>query len=772
MLGKSVGGEVESGEFLWESSRGILGDALLGRRVLFLARSGPEGQRDLFRAAVRVTLEGKPIGVRHVVNLTESPFGDEQGLVASGQHVAFATVAFGAVQQVTLLDLGGQDPETNGVVDRFLVRLTNLQTTGSIAGLGRTEVSANLAASSVAVSLNDGLLGVSTNGSGHAFEVSLSTGEVVTRAREGLAVSSLRVPQLPKPMILWAVDTVRGVTGPEFIAWLEDNVFDARDMVKRANHSAFGEQEEMEVVEGPVVPPSPPAPKEVGAQGFSADVSWPPQSLRAIWKTPGEGEGVWREPYHKFLQKNEVPGAEPAPSYFYQTHVRPDPKRPWSKVWMVAMDSRQLELGMEGGIEDPKPLTGARGEGRIPRENGVLQRAVGAFNGGFKTTHGEYGMMVGRRVLLPPKPGGATIVVTDDGRTGFGTWPSSPTIPQDILSFRQNLDPLVDGGQLNPSNRKQWGWHTHTTGMLTHRSGFCLTSAGHMVYAWGPEVTGETLGNAMIQAGCTYAVHLDMNPRHTAFAYIDARQRHQAKLLHPGMEVLAERFIVWSPKDFFYLTLRQFGPPSVEGLEMEADEGTQPEPAWAPAVFEGTLASKGEPVEMWAFSLKRTEFRIREGSQPGEARLDPALAGRVLAAVVSGPVDEGDSGPKATLYVDKAGRIGLVGPGKAVPEGAQSMGMPMVEGESKGALRHRSALCTSQGMLWVARAKAKSDRGLLEALKKTGCEVVASLDGDSDKAGRVYRAGTSEPPVDRYDDAALYVLGVSLAPAAFRWQSP
>ncbi len=578
---------------------------------------------------------------------------------------------------------------------------------------------------------------------------------------------------MPKSAILWAVDTVRGVTGPEFIAWLEDNVFDARDMVKRAGHHAFGEEEEMEVVEGPVLPPPPPEPKEVGAQEFAADASWPPQPLRAIWKNPGEGEGVWREPYHKFLQKNQVAGAEPAPNYFYQTHVRPDPKRPWSKVWMVAMDSRQLELGMEGGIEDPKPLTGARGEGRIPRENDVLQRTVGAFNGGFKTTHGEYGMMVGRRVLLPPKPGGATILVTEDGRTGFGTWPSSPTIPQDILSFRQNLDPLVEGGHLNPSNRKQWGWHTHTTGMLTHRSGFCLTSTGHMVYAWGPEVTGETLGNAMIQAGCTYAVHLDMNPRHTAFAYIDARQRHQAKLLHPGMEVLAERFIVWSPKDFFYLTLRQFGPPKVEGLAMEADKGIQPEPAWAPAVFEGTWSGKGQnPVEMRAFSLKRTQFRLLPGNPPGEGRLDPALAARVLAAVLA-PGARAGSGPMATLYVDKAGGVGLVGPDKSAPQGAETLPLPLIEGARKGTLRQRSALCTGQGMLWVARAKAKSDGVLLDALRATGCDVVVSLDRESDdRAGRVYRAGTSEPPVDRYDEPSLYVLGESLGPAAFRWQSP
>jgi len=801
VLGESVGGLVEPSDFVWESSRGIVADALLGRRIVFLARARPDAPRDLYRAAVRVTLEGKPVNVREVVNLTDSPIGDEQGLVANARHAAYATVAFGAVQQVTLLDLNGHEREPEGTVDLLMGWLTNLQTTGSIAGLGRTEVSTNLQAKSVSVSLDDELLGVTIDGGRAAFAVSLASGEVVSKAHDRLAVSSMRVPQLAKPPILWAVDTVRSATGPEFIAWLEDNVFDARDMVKRAGYQAFGEDEEIAEVTTDTVapPPPPPEPKEVGADGFGSEVSWPPQDLRTIWKKPEENEGAWREPRHKFLQKNEIPGAaEAAPSYFYQTYVRPDPKRPWSKVWLVAMDSRQLDLGMEGGIEDPKPLTGARGEGRIPRDPEILHRAVGAFNGGFKTTHGEYGMMVARRVLLPPKPGAATIMVTDDGRTGFGTWPNSDTIPQDMLSFRQNLDPLVDEGRLNPANRKQWGWHLHTTGMLTHRSGLCLTSTGNMVYAWGPEVTGETLGNAMIQAGCTYAVHLDMNPRHTAFAYVDARKRRQAELLHPGMEVLAERFIVWSPKDFFYLTLKRFGPPEVAGVEWTADEGTHPPPDWAPAIFQGTMKTHGgAQVELRMFSSKRTDFRLRAGTSPGQdqlGRLEPELAGRVLAALVTGAgagadqalrisgTELGTPSSGAIVWVDMDGRLHVVGPSKrgSVPEKADWMELPLLsEGtniapaaRTKGHDRHRTAVCTTQdGTTWMARSKATSYAPLVESLQKVGCEVVASLDRGTERATKVYRAGTSEPPVDRYDVPVLYVLGTGLSPSAFRWHA-
>jgi hypothetical protein len=88
-----------------------------------------------------------------------------------------------------------------------------------------------------------------------------------------------------------------------------------------------------------------------------------------------------------------------------RTFVRLDDERPYTRVLLVAMDMRQLELGMQAGVEDPVPLVGPRGDGRIPRTPGLLPRVVGAFNGAFKTEHGAYGMAVDGRVLLPPQPG-------------------------------------------------------------------------------------------------------------------------------------------------------------------------------------------------------------------------------------------------------------------------------------------------------------------------------------------------------------------------------
>ena len=44
--------------------------------------------------------------------------------------------------------------------------------------------------------------------------------------------------------------------------------------------------------------------------------------------------------------------------FSYKTFVRPDPLRPYSKIILVAMDSRQLDFDMEAGVEDPKSALG------------------------------------------------------------------------------------------------------------------------------------------------------------------------------------------------------------------------------------------------------------------------------------------------------------------------------------------------------------------------------------------------------------------------------
>jgi hypothetical protein len=526
-----------------------------------------------------------------------------------------------------------------------------------------------------------------------------------------------------------------------------------------------------------------------------------------MWSDPEPDEGRWEPVRHGFLKGLRVTGAkDPAPPYFYRTYVRSDPKRPYSKVLLVAMDARQLELGMEGGIEDPKSLTGAHGDGRIPRDPDILSRAVGAFNGAFKTTHGQYGMMVHRRVLLPARAGAATVLVTREGRAGFGSWPSSEAIPDDIVSFRQNLEPLVEDLKLNPSGRVQWGFQLPGTSMLTHRSGLCLTSTGHMVYAWGGEVSAPTLGNALIQAGCVYGLHLDMNPHHTAFAFLDirdpARRDFDAKLLTPEMEVLPERFILWSPKDFFYLTLRRLGPRVAESVELEPEATTQPPPSWAPAVFKATISTEsGARVRLIGFAPGRVRFAVSDpapaggakASEPDTPAREASDSERALAAIALGSEPKGAAswtrirgavrgryGGEAVVGVGPRGELRV-----AIPTSAEAPELPgdvlevpvlraggtlRASASLRTSMRKRAALCVAaDGFTWVAQTTASQDEGLARALERVGCDLVVSLDRGGQSEPCVHVAGSPTPPLERYEVPSLAVLGRPMRPGAFRW---
>ena len=107
----------------------------------------------------------------------------------------------------------------------------------------------------------------------------------------------------------------------------------------------------------------------------------PPPPIPSLWKDPKRGEGEWRAVQHDFLKAAVTGSGETAAPYFYRTTIRPDPERPYSEVLLIAMDMRQLELGMQAGYEDPKPTTGPPGEGRLPRDPAIYRRVVATFNG-------------------------------------------------------------------------------------------------------------------------------------------------------------------------------------------------------------------------------------------------------------------------------------------------------------------------------------------------------------------------------------------------------
>jgi hypothetical protein len=809
-LGRAATADVSGQDVRWEPSKGVLGDLVLGRNALFLARRAGEDTRDVWRARARVTPEGDVVELLDVHDLTNTPLGDDHELVVRGTHAAFATRAYGREQSVTALDLAGEGAQnrTERLADRLMAAVTNLQQTGSFEGVGRVDVTLESPAAAASLALGDDALSVALyddarRAPARTASLDLARGELSAPVPGLRADASMH---LPKRFSHWTVDTLRAVPwiGPAPIAWLEDQALAARDAYRRVTFHATGGATDV------VATADPPPPALDTSEASVEEAHWPPARIPTIWKQPEEGEGEWTVPDVPWLRK--VPGvAADAPSSFYRTFVRPDEERPYAKVLLVAMDLRQLDLDMEAGVEDPEPLTGPHGTGRIPRDPATYRRIAAAFNGAFKTEHGHYGMMVHKRVLLPPVPGAATVLTLDDGRVGFGSWGADRKVggivgvpDQSIVSFRQNLDPLLDRGQVNPTGRNLWGFTLPGKGAQTERSGLCVTTSGHMLYAWGDDVSGTMLAKALKMAGCDYGMHLDMNPYHTGFLFtaIDdlAGRKYKSQLLTTGMSIPTDRYIQYSPKDFFYVMVHDPTPPGLDGgTPWAADGGSQPPPHWMPGVWTAHVDGPQGSVELVDLEPGRATWRIRAGAaeSPASAPLRELTGDdtkRVLLALGAGvafekrprgiatdgrlavPVHGGaDSG---VLVVDGDGRLAIARATDAPtldPHG-DLLELPLLlwdgaaQATTAGAAEPRAALgLSANGRVLLARGTFTSDAPLADALSRAGCTRAVVLDRGTRASAFLDRAGTASPPRGRYDETVLYAVASPLRPRGFRF---
>jgi hypothetical protein len=831
-LGRAAGeANVSVADIRWEPSAGLVTDAVSGRWALFLARGSRDDARDLWRARVRVSPEGAVIEVRDAHDLTNTPLGDDHELVVRGPNAAFATRAYGQEQSLTALDLSGEGSQntTRGVVGRAMAAITNLQQTGTAEGVARVDISLESPAAAAALALDDSGLTIALYDGDRrrgatavrSARLDLGRGEMAPPSPSMRAYPSMH---LPKRFSHWAVDTLRAVPwiGPAPIAWLEDQALAMRDAGRRLAFRASGDEARLVVASDPRPPPL----DTSQASGEEAD--WPPPNVASIWKSAGVGEGVWAPPDVPWLHETPAlrgtgaaPDAASAPPPFYVTFVRPDEERPYVKVLLVAMDMRQLELDMEAGIEDPEPVTGPHGPGRIPRDPAIYRRVVAAFNGAFKTEHGHYGMMVHRHVLLPPVPGSATVVVLDDARIGFGTWGADHKVggiegvnDDSILSFRQNLDPLLDRGQVNPSGRNLWGFTLPGKGAQTERSGLCVTASGHLLYAWGDDVSATKLAGAMKMGGCNYAMHLDMNPYHTGFLFAALDdlpgKKYRSQLLTTAMSIPTDRYIQYSPKDFFYVMRHEAAPPPIpDAGAWGPDGGTQPPPRWMPGLWHAEVdANGGGRVDLLDVEQGRATWRVRAGARESPAsnplrRLDGDLAGRVLFAVGAGIAPEKEprglatdgrlsvrvhgGGESGALVVSPEGTLDIVraGDADAVDAHADMLELPIALWDGKAqatpggpgrgpppAREPRAALgVTPSGRVVIARGSFATTAPLAEALARSGCTRALSLDRGARASAFLDRAGTANPPRGSYDESVLYAIATPLRPRGFRFEA-
>ncbi|MCC6554689.1 MAG: hypothetical protein IT372_17080, partial [Polyangiaceae bacterium] len=620
MLGDAVEGTVGPEDFIWEERGGFLHDALIGRRVLFLAAGsagGEPGPADLYRARVRLTRSGRPIELGGVRNLSETPVGDDRELVARGRLVAFTTAALGGVQGVTLLDLG--DEARGGTGERLRAGLMGWLETGSLAGAARAEIAFEAPPAEVKIDLADGALVMALGPEGLPAALDLGTLELNTGGKDAFGARAQRIPRPSRSFAEIAEIAAERLIGPRAGRAVERIALAAGRLLRRR---------------------APPEPVDAAAAPVQAQPGgWPPAAVTPAIDPALPGEGAWVAADGPYLAAQ---GGEAAEACFYRTFLRPDPARPEARVALVAIDTRRIDLRLQAGYEAPRPTVGPRGTGELPARPAVDARGsgapsapsapnpVGALPGarvvaaiGASGADRSFGMIAGGRALIPPRPGAPTLAVDRHGRPALGPWPDAGPPPGPIVALLQGAPVHAGDGPAAPDDD-----------LRLERAALCVGQSGFAIHAWGRESDAAALGKALARAGCEAALGLGRGPAPLGFAYLDRRDGGgwQGERLSPAMSLAPERLAAGSPSPFVYLVLREPAPalPLPDEAGWAPDGGTQPRPSWLPGVYAAEVIHLGARVRLLAFAPDRFAFRVRAGAREVAPRGAPELP-RALA---------------------------------------------------------------------------------------------------------------------------------------------
>ncbi len=667
---------------------------------------------DLFMVGARLSPEGHLLDLGDVHNLTRTSGADEGAPILRGNLAAYVVSVDGRPEAVHVLDLDGPERrayEELSRFQRFQVSVSDWQRTGQGKGVRRTVYALVPSPASASLAFRgDGTLEIKTEA--RSLVVDAAHEAIV----DGAAYLRVTPETVTKPLTFapWMSDRLRAVSwfGDEKNQILKVVTFTALEWLKGARAKITGDTGEKDAQEDLAAlnhesGGSPPA-------TFSdPEIGWPPKPLDPMIKPPLNGEGQWI-PLEKDAFITPIPGV-PAP--FLTTFVRGDPAAPQTRVYITLWDPRLIALHMEAGTVEPVSATGEAGTGQIPRTPEVIRHVVAGFNGGFQATHGEFGMQANGVLYLPPKPYAATVMELRDGTTAFGAWPRETEVPDEVLSFRQNMTALVQKDKFNPWGRAWWGgvppgWHDaiHTT-----RSGVCLTKESFVAYFWGNDIGPEPLGRAMLVARCTFGIHLDMNPGLAGFEFYNvqttANFQPLGRPLQPDWEyeggfkdlpdfkfrarrmvksmghMLFPRYIHRDARDFFYLTARTVLP----GAPI-AGTGEPGSPMDGEG---GNWRVKGLPQHGYPYAVAITSVRLGPEATDKRARvlrIDPRTVMGAAGAPAPAPV-EGDAGAATAAAVvatfGKA-RLALVPTtpeDKKRPPAGRGSSQPAAEGADAGA---------------------------------------------------------------------------------------
>lgn len=695
-----------------------------------LVRAIPPGgsHTDLIRVDLTRSPGGLPVRLGLPFNLTKTASAHEEIVYQKDATVLAKIHNQSGTLGLLALDFEGEPASLTATwssLDQKKNLVSNWQETGQTAGLGRQQIRFAEPLRTLDLQEKAPLSLAWNEGTPHEGGMTLSRGLGAPPVFLGDPKTYSFQPQIKgeRPHLGWLVDTVRDLSfvGPEKIAALEDYAFHKLDWIKRTRQDLQSD----DLVEAPILAAATTPPKDLkrlenNAQGKGWQVAgtrpehriWPPKNGDPIFKDPGPGEGVW-VPLQGLVKESFDQS-----TLFYQSWLRPDPERRFARVSVTAWDPSRLHLGVVAGTREPQSTTGLKGSGQIPRSPGLLPRVVAAFNGGFQTKHGPYGMISDQKELIPPAGDAATVSTTRDGQILLGTWPSNgepkppgrkslkpgESAPDWVQSLRQNLEPLVAENKFNPFKRRKWGSTAGKNVDKSHtvRTGICLLEGGGLAYFFGSDVSAETLGKTMVAFHCDYGVHLDMNAGHSGFEFYNVKDdqgedfeahRMIAKMWHMNFP----RYIKRDGRDFFYLYLRP--QPSQRLQKLTESPWKIPQPSGTDPAL---LTSTEEPSQ-----LMETTLPLEDGSS---VRLYRTPIARTRTEIQ----------PFRTLEEHAQGASLLISLAQPPQEGASKHQKPL-EGHQ------RLLVASTDEDLFLAQIPPHQETLLKAWFKKAGTTLTASL---------------------------------------------
>ena len=368
----------------------------------------------------------------------------------------------------------------------------------------------------------------------------------------------------------WLADGLRSVIGIDNVARLEEVAYGLEDRFNAVWRRGEKPRAYWTVPAGgtpavaiPALRPAPSRGASPSEESALPEGSVPERVLPAF--RPGDvgpmyaevdapGDGLW------VVLPDETP---PERARMYKTLIHPDVERSWAELFVVALDLRRVRLHLVAGTVEPQatlPEAAALARpGRIPDEShaGVLA----AFNGGFKTEHGHYGMFVDGVTLVPPRDESCTVALLDDGSLHIATWSRLRESAAHAVWWRQTPSCMYEDGAINPRLAgglvRKWG-STLDGETVVRRSAIGVDATGTTLFVGiSNDTTAPVLARGMRHVGAEDIAQLDINfsyPKFVTFLEAPDSKLRRAVPLATGFDHSENDYIRKpSYRDFFYV---------------------------------------------------------------------------------------------------------------------------------------------------------------------------------------------------------------------------